>query len=200
MILSPYHRIPPDRWPAVTKRLIARHPLEPAELSEVVLSAWEAIFKSRIGGFAIGRHIKPKPQIMGFLLHELIPLAFSALYPGVWRPEAAAAEKDLVHIPDDIFSIEIKTSSNPSKIFGNRSYAQPDVTSKKVKAGYYLAINFGKFGSKERPKITLIRFGWLDASDWRGQQAASGQQASLPPLVERGKLLPIYSELKNSAP
>ncbi|MFN9402025.1 MAG: ScaI family restriction endonuclease, partial [Dolichospermum sp.] len=42
------------------------------------------------------------------------------------------------------FSIEIKTSSSPRNIFGNRSYAQKSTTgkTKKSKSGYYLVINF----------------------------------------------------------
>lgn len=179
MIASPYAGVSPEQWLDVTRTLVDEHPLKPAEIVEVTLGCWDAIFKSRIGGFVIGRHIKPKPQIMGFLLHELIPLAFAARYPTTWRPESVATEKDLVHVHNDLFSIEIKTSSNPTRIFGNRSYAQQDGVSKKEKTGYYLAVNCEKFGPAGRPKVTRIRFGWIDSADWRGQVAATGQQANL---------------------
>lgn len=75
----------------------------------------------------------------------------------------------------------MKTSSSKRSIYGNRSYAQKSTTNsrlKKNKSGYYLAINFEKFNrnspASERPKITLVRFGWLDQDDWQDQVAATG--------------------------
>lgn len=192
---SPYHGKAPDRWREVTQDLIKDHPLQMKELSEVVLSAWESIFASKMGtkGFHIGKEIFPKPQIMGFLLHELIPLELAARYPSEWRGEKSASDKDIVYIPDDSYSIEVKTSSNPNHIFGNRSYAQATTKGKKAKSGYYLAINFEKFTTSKRdPDILLIRFGWLDSDDWVGQKAATGQQSRLPPNVETGKLWELY--------
>ena len=130
---------------------------------------------------------------MGFFLHEFIPLELTSRYPKDWRGDISAAEKDIVFIPDDQFSIEVKTSSNPTRIFGNRSYAQKSITSKKGKSGYYIAVNFEKFLTpSKRPEIVLIRFGWLDSSDWIGQTASTGQQARLPSDVEKYKLLTIY--------
>jgi hypothetical protein len=130
---------------------------------------------------------------MGFLLHELISLELAARYPDEWRGEVNASDKDIVYIPDDSFSIEVKTSSNPNHIYGNRSYAQATTKRKKAKSGYYLAVNFEKFSSsKHDPKIRLIRFGWLDSDDWIGQKAATGRQSRLPPEVENNKLLELY--------
>ena len=192
---SPYANLPPDSWEAKTRELIQSHPLRSAELVEVVLSSWDSIFDSAIGtkGFAIGQHIFPKPQIMGFLLHELIPLEFQARHPEVWRIDKTGNDKDLVHIPDPSFSVEIKTSSHPTQIFGNRSYAQPATSSKKSKAGFYLAVNFEKFSrTRSNPLIRAIRFGWLDHSDWIAQKAATGQQARLEPIVYQTKLLLLY--------
>jgi hypothetical protein len=121
---------------------------------------------------------------MGHYLHELIPLEFQLRYPRKWRRESAKNEKDLVHIPDMRFSVEIKSSSNPTKIFGNRSYGQPSAegdVGRKGKSGYYLAINFTKFADEDvLPHIVRVRFGWLDHSDWVPQRAATGQQASCP--------------------
>lgn len=192
---SPYAGLPPEKWRAVTRRLLKKHPLEPKEIVDVVLSAWQSIFDSRMGtkGFRIGVDIFPKPQIMGFFLHELIPLELASRYPRTWRVDKTAAEKDIVHIPNESFSIEIKTSSNPSRIFGNRSYAQRGSSGKKAKDGYYLAVNFEKFSPKNnKPGIRRIRFGWLDSSDWIGQKAATGQQSRLPPEVENFKLLQLF--------
>ena len=104
-----------------------------------------------------------------------------------------ATIKTLFNIPNTDYSVEIKTSSDKAHIYGNRSYAQETSSAKKSKTGYYLAINFEKFSKQcARPKITLIRFGWLDHSDWIGQEAASGQQARLDAYVEQKKLVTLY--------
>ncbi|MFM6220227.1 MAG: ScaI family restriction endonuclease, partial [Dolichospermum sp.] len=142
----------------------------------------------------------PSPQIIGSLLHELIPLELSGKYPQLWRREKDTTEKDLVYIPNDNFSIEIKTSSSPRNIFGNRSYAQKSTTgkTKKSKSGYYLVINFEKIENKRQqidnlslvnPKIKLVRFGWIDQEDWQGQESETGQQASISPDVKKFKLI-----------
>lgn len=195
-MISPYLNKDPAKWGKITEMLISKHPLSVNEIRDVVLESWEEIFRSKIGkkAFRIGKDIFPKPQIMGFLLHELIPLEFSARYPNVWSKEKIAHDKDLVYIPNDTFSIEIKTSSNPNSIFGNRSYAQEVVNGKKDKSGYYLAVNFEKCADEgcPKPKILKIRFGWLDHTDWMGQTAASGQQARLSSAVEKFKLFEIY--------
>jgi hypothetical protein len=195
--VSPYKGLKIIQWRKKTLRLIEAHPIKVAEFVEVTLDVWEDVFRSGIGRkpFRIGVDIFPKPQIMGFLLHELIPLEFARRYPSDWRGEFGGRDKDLVYVPDAQYSVEIKTSSHPSKIFGNRSYAQESESTKKSKSGYYLAVNFGKCEKCEnpvQPKILRIRFGWLDASDWRGQKAASGQQANLAPEVEEAKLIEIF--------
>lgn len=190
---SPYAGLPVSDWENRTRQLIAEHPLDSNEIYGVTHQVWNSIFDSKIGSkpFRIGVDMFPRPQIMAFLLHELIALEFAYRYPNVWRRDETADEKDLVYIPDEQYSIEIKTSSSAKSIFGNRSYAQETVSrsAKKSKSGYYLAINFGKFNSVKRPEITMVRFGWLDHSDWIGQTAATGQQARLEPDVEHYKLL-----------
>jgi len=197
MCESPYSNLSAENWCQKTDELIEKHPLNTDEIVEVVLRCWNDIFDSKFGekGFRIGVNIFPKPQIMGFLLHELIPLELASRYPDKWRGETTSADKDVVYVPDAAYSIEIKTSSHPSQIFGNRSYAQKgNSKGKKSKSGYYLAVNFGKCikGKAERPKILRIRFGWLDHSDWTGQKAATGQQARLPPEVDKGKFAQLF--------
>jgi len=192
---SPYNGVRPNSWPQITRQLIEEHPLPASEIVDVVLGTWDSIFASTIGSkhFRIGVQIFPKPQIMGFFLHELIPLEFSARYPDVWRTEVSKEDKDIVYVPDERYSIELKTSSSAGRIFGNRSYAQPGTKGRKAKFGYYLAVNFQKFIDKNtHPVIKLIRFGWIDATDWIAQKAPSGQQSRLPPSVEKFKLLQLY--------
>jgi hypothetical protein len=196
----PYAGLAEPDWLSKTEELIAEHPLKKKEIVELVLQAWDDLFDSKLGpkNFQIGKHIFPKPQIMGFFLHELIPLELEYRYPEKWCGEKCATDKDLVYIPDVKYSIEIKTSSAKAHIFGNRSYAQEsDGKTKKNKSGYYLTVNFGKFENTKdknpkRPAINLIRFGWLDHTDWVGQEAATGQQAHLKPAADKNKLLVLY--------
>ena len=190
---SPYDGLSADKWETKTKQLIAQHPLQTPEIVEVVLHCWKIIFDSDLGGYKIGKHIFPKPQIMGFFLHELLGLEFAKRHPGVWRGDESSAEKDLVYLPDLPLSVEVKSSTHRSQIFGNRSYAQAPTAGKKVKDGYYIAINFEKFKDKTTvPRIMRIRFGWLDHTDWVGQAAATGQQAHLKPESDKAKLLLFY--------
>lgn len=198
-MFSPYKDLLPEQWEQRTLDLINQYPLNPDELFEIVIKVWEDIFRSGIGSkpFRIGEDLFPSPQIMGFFLHELIPLELAYRYPELWRRGDLAAEKDVIYRPDDSLSIEIKISSSRRNIYGNRSYAQIGNTARKSKSGYYLAINFDKFSSKvTKPEITLVRFGWLDHEDWIGQSAATGQQARLSSMVERAKLivLPLDKE------
>jgi hypothetical protein len=92
----------------------------------------------------------------------------------------------------------MKTSGQlGTKIFGNRSYGQKGeetLVSKPEKSGYYITINF--FGKS----LNLIRFGWIDASDWKPQKAQTGQAATLLPEVYKYKLLEIPGEYRLNAP
>lgn len=146
-MVSPYEGIARNKWRDVTDALIEDHPLNMQEVVEVVLKVWEDIFLSGIGSkpFKIGVDLFPRPQIMAYFLHELMPLELARRHPDVWRRELTASEKDIVYIPAPSYSIEIKTSSHASKVFGNRSYSQETATNKKEKSGYYLTINFESF-------------------------------------------------------
>ena len=196
MAESPFAGLDPVDWKKRTLKLVQQHPLSTTEVVEVVLQSWNDIFSSRFGksAYKIGRDIFPSPQIVAFLLHELIALELSTRYPDEWRRDSSNKEKDLVYIPNDTYSTEIKASSSTSSIYGNRSYAQENSASRKYKAGYYIAVNFQRVHEQNRnPQVTLIRMGWLDHSDWRGQKAPTGQQASLTPDAKRSKLLELYS-------
>lgn len=154
---SPYEGVPSTLWPRVTRKLVKAHPLSKSELVEVVLASWDSILATDLGakGFRIGRDIFPKPQIIGFFLHELIPLELSARYPKTWRGDKIASEKDIVYIPNDYYSIEIKTSSDPSHIFGNRSYAQTSTKGKKAKMATTWRLTSIKF-SKAEPRQAFV--------------------------------------------
>ena len=179
-------------WTSKTSELINKHPLDPKEIKRIVMNCWDCVLSTAVGDYKIGTDIFPKPQIMGFFLHELVCLEISKLDPETWGCEKKSSDKDIVNLKNNQYSIKVKTSSHKSKIFGNRSYVQNTAMSKKSKSGYYLAINFEKFKSdKIKPKIIKVRFGWLDHEDWTGQKSPSGQQSNLPPNVEKLKLLEI---------
>jgi hypothetical protein len=186
----------PQAWSAVTDRLLKSFPVSTKEIVEIVLTSWEDIFHSRIGSkaYQIGRDIWPEPQIMGFLLHELIPLNLAANNPKKWRRGSASNECDAVFAQNTDYSFEIKTSSSTSGIFGNRSYAYISETANKMRGSYFLAVNFGKFSAAERPEINLIRFGWLGVGDWIAQKSQSGQQARLTKEAKAYKLRIIYEQ------
>lgn len=198
---TPYDGIPVEGWAKLTSKLIKAHPLSADELVNTVLKAWTELHVTRIGSreLQIGKDIFPNPQILGFLLHELIPVELAALHPKQWRREKTKGEKDLVYELDPHFSVEIKTSSHPSQIFGNRSYAQHSTAGLlacKAKGGYFLTVNFqiAKQAGDEA-RVTRIRFGWLDPSDWIGQQSQTGQQSRLTAYADRYKLVQLYPAL-----
>jgi ScaI restriction endonuclease len=199
---SPYKGVPRKNWLVKTEELVDAHPPVREEIVDAVLVSWQSLFDSRIGrhGIQIGKDIFPSPQMMGAFLHELLPLELAARHPGVWRGDQIKAEKDLVYIPDPTLSVEVKTSSHKNQIFANRSYAQPggDVSpARKGKSGYYIAVNFEKFAadaSKKAtfPRIRLIRFGWLEHTDWIAQKAGTGQQARLNPKTYALKFVVLF--------
>lgn len=195
MSKSPYYGKIIEDWSAITDQLINNYPIKPNEIVETVLKSWSDIFNSKIGSFYIGRDIEPVPQIMSFLLHELVAHYLSLQFPGMYRAGTEKTEKDIHCIVDNSLSIEIKGSSHPNQIFANRSYAQPQSgDGQKDKNGYYIAINFEQFKNVKPnlPKILMIRFGYLEHSDWTAQNAATGQQARLSAEVYRHKLKQIY--------
>lgn len=190
---SPYFNEPTQHWKAITSQLISNFPISMEELRSIVDQSWTSLFDTLISGkFRIGTDIFPKPQIMGFFIHEIVALECNHRYPNLFRPEEDSRDKDVVCLKDELFSFEIKTSSNKDKIFGNRSYAQKSGNGKKAKDGYYLTVNFPKVTTPQSNRqLYVVRFGWLDHSDWIGQAAATGQQSRLPAEVYSGKLIAI---------
>lgn len=191
--MSPYDNLPEDRWREKTLELINSHPLK-NEIIDTVFQSWTDIFNSKIGSFSIGKEIFPSPQIMSFLLHELVARYLSLKYPDRYKVGELKNEKDVHDILNPSMGIEIKASSNASQIFANRSYAQPTSDSEiKDKNGYYLTINFEKISkANPYPKIKIIRFGYLEHKDWIAQLSETGQQARLSSEAYRSKLIEIY--------
>jgi hypothetical protein len=194
---SPYTGLHLSDWLERTNELLSAYPVSREEVVEIVLAEWDSIFVSRIGRqkLRIGQDLFPSAQIIGYLMHELVAHAFQAKYPDVWRRDAAGDEKDLVNVVDNYFSTEIKASSHPNRLFGNRSYAQPGTVSRKLKTGFFLTVNFERWrdiAPSRLPRVRIIRLGWLDHTDWIGQRAASGQQARINRDAYGRKLIEIY--------
>ncbi|UQQ35582.1 ScaI family restriction endonuclease [Paenibacillus polymyxa] len=195
---SPYDNIPLSEWRNKTVDLVKMHPLSSEDIVSSVLESWSGILSTQIAGeLQIGVDVFPSPQILGNYLHELVPVKLSKKYPQQWRREKERHDKDLVFIPNDLFSVEIKTSSNPKNVFGNRSYGQENSVhnSGKSKSGYYITVNFEKFEEgMSPPKVKIIRFGWIDHSDWKAQKSETGQAAPLSKEAREHKLLVLYDQ------
>jgi len=192
---DPYGNLPLEKWDEKTRTLVKRHPLDAAEIVEVVLDSWNRILTTKIAGeLQIGKDVKPSPQMMGNFLETVMVIEFGKRHPSQWRAQKAKHEKDLVCQTDELFSTEIKTSSNASQVFGNRSYAQPAAVGSKDRDGYFITVNFEGFNDSIDPSIRLIKIGWLQHSDWIPQASPTGQQAYIALNARRHKLLKIYEK------
>lgn len=195
---SPYNGRPQSEWAKITRQLVDDYPLSVNDIVDAVLNAWDGILRSKIAEeLQIGVDILPSPQLMGYYLHELIPIMLERKFPGKWSKGIEKDDKDLVYLPNRYYSTEIKASSKANNIYGNASYGQEDSSnaSSKSKDGYYFGVNFEKFDqapSGQKPRIRKIRIGWLDHSDWHSQSAPSGQSATISAAVRDNKLLLIY--------
>ena len=190
---DPYDGVAPAAWPDITQQLVAEYPLALDELTAVVLDSWKRILETKIGGeLRFGYEYKPSPQMVGNFLHSMIPVVLEREYPSEWRKDDSRDEKDLLYLPNSRFDTEIKTSSQRG-IFANRSYAQPSAPGSKNKSGYYLAINFQKFGADQPASITMIRLGWLSHEDWIPQASPTGQQAYLSPITYQTKFVTAFT-------
>lgn len=197
---SPYEGLSSDRWKAVTESLIADHPLSQAEILDAVQVAWTNLWQSRIGNEKDGctlAEVGPPATVVGAFFERLLARELASRYPGRWLP-GAGSQKDLHFVPDERFSIELKTSGQAGfNIYGNRSYAQElqeGSVRKKDKSGYYITVNF------HGQALTLVRFGWIDAGDWKSQRASTGQMAGLDKDVYQGKLAELGGVYQLNAP
>ena len=174
---------------------VIAHPLGCDNIVEAVLLAWDKIINTSVSEYHVGTDFVPSPQLLGELLHAIIPLEIIKKFPDQWKAGTGKTEKDLVFISDDNFSIEIKTSSSEKSIYANRSYAK-SLDGEKVKDSYFLSVNFDKITSdvSGSPSVRLIRFGYLEQSDWIAQEKESGQQSRLSPQTYKDKLIIIYRE------
>lgn len=185
----------------VTRRLVGEHPLSLEQIKAACLSAWQLVWRTTIGepplAIRLAELVVPA-SVVGYFFEVLLAEHLADQFPGVWRRNNSKDEMDVVYLADPGKSFEVKTSGQLAfKIFGNRSYGQKPEDGdepKKEKSGYYATVNFvGQV-------ITLIRFGWIDAVDWKPQASARGQAATLPDGVYNYKLLPIAGTYRRGGP
>lgn len=198
---SPYAGTSTDKWLEITRSLIDKHPLDIKEIIELVHIAWDGVWSTEIGkGKArLKLHeVEPPATVVGYFFEKLLGKELATRYPKQWIGGTTGDQKDLHCLTDPNLSIEVKSSGQRGlKIFGNRSYGQEVENAdraKKDKSGYYITVNF--FGDR----LNLIRFGWIDGSDWVAQKSPTGQMAGLGPDVYAYKLIPIAGDYTLDAP
>jgi ScaI restriction endonuclease len=197
---SPYAGVPVANWPEVTRELVAQHPLSLELIHDAAMLSWDRLWNTWVGEAKIGfplADIDPPATVIGYMFEKLFAKELAERLPGAWRG-GEGSEKDLHCLENDAMSVEMKASGQLGyKIFGNRSYGQVLANAgaaKKDKSGYYITVNF--FGQR----LTLLRFGWIDATDWQAQASATGQMAGLSAEVYDHKLVPIVGPYMLNGP
>lgn len=197
---SPYDGKSVDEWLEVTNSLIQAHPLKPDLILDAAIQSWNRLWSTRVGDESVGfpfADIEPPAIVVGYFFEKLFSKELATRLPGQWRG-GKGSEKDLHCITDESMSVEMKSSGQLGyKIFGNRSYGQKvenEDAAKKDKSGYYITINF------HGQQLTLLRFGWIDASDWQAQKSATGQMAGLGDEVYQFKLIRIAGKHELDGP
>lgn len=192
---NPYDSHKESEWKDITQRLIDKHPLKEC-IVEYCLKSWSSILNGKINSYLnlMIKEMSMSPQVMGALLHDIIPVYIERNSAVKGFRKGTGVEKDVVCEFDDAFSFEIKTSSSKNSIFGNRSYAKS--VNGKDKNGYFLTINFENLdrAKTSNPGIRLIQFGWLSHSDWIGQTSQTGQQAHLSKSAKENKFIVLYAK------
>lgn len=200
-MISPYSDLPQDEWFNKTRELISEHPLKEDVIKQIILESWKILWDTKIGNSNLEISIKNidlPAQVVGYFLEKIFAKILETRYPDEWQGGKNKEDKDIIYLPNDRFSLEIKTSGQKGlKIFGNRSYSQKTTNEnleKKSKSGYYITVNF------YNQIINLIRLGWIDFDDWKAQKSQTGQAASLYDYVYQYKLVEIPGEYRLNAP
>lgn len=199
-IENKYKGSPNSQWRLDTEALLSEHELfnQKETLLNYIFRAWKIVWDTKIGNEEINIPLietDPRAQIIGEFFETIFAILLAET--GQWQ-RGSQKEKDILSTvqANKHFDFEIKTSGQSGgKIFGNRSYAQPDQQgeidsdSRKGKNGYYLCINFFQ------NHIYKIRVGWIDSKDWEPQKSPTGQMAGLKSYVYDYKLIELYHPL-----
>lgn len=199
--MSLYNSLPIEQWREKTDELVEQYPLSLDEIRFAATRAWDLLWQTTIGkGEAAIRltELDVPATIVGYFFEKLLAKELESQHSGEWRGSQSKNEMDLVYLPNDRHSTEIKSSGQPgTKVYGNRSYGKAprsaDLETKPEKSGYYITMNF--YGMR----LTLLRLGWIDFEDWSPQAAESGQAASLNENVYKYKLVEIPGDYRRQA-
>lgn len=194
-MISPYKNKNKDEWKAITEQLVEDYPLKTEDILEIALTAWDNLWSTKVANIIKLSEVELPATVIGYFFQKLYTHELSNRYPEKWRGEKEKSDKDIVYIEDIKYSTEMKSSGQLGyKVFGNRSYCQGSNTPSKAKSGYYITVNFYK------TTLTLISIGWIDKEDWNCQNAESGQAATLPLEVYKGKLIKIIGKYQLNSP
>lgn len=181
------------------RRRVGSHPLGEEELLSVVFGAWDELVGAITPtGVNLVSELGIAPRAIGDLLEKLIARGLAELQLGEWHGGEGWHQKDVVCVANDRYSFEIKTSTRPSGLDGNKCYAPAagararTPTSRKSMCGYYLVVNYEDPRKTADPRVRLIRFGWLDREDWVAQGSALGQRSRVPRCDAERQLVTLY--------
>jgi hypothetical protein len=155
---SPYLNVPMAQWAIVTAHLVNQHPLTLNEIEQVAVHSWGILWNTRVGDVHHGYRLAdadptPPAQVIGYFFEMIFAQQLKIMSNNNWS-WGRGSQKDLVYVPDDSYSLEMKSSGQlGTKVYGNRSYGQVGQgATKKDKSGYYITINF------HQQTLMLIRF------------------------------------------
>ncbi len=154
------------------------HPLPDHVLVDCIHKAWKMLWSSRIGPVALS-DIRLDAQVVGKFFQEVLVRELQTINPG-WHSARCRDDKDFVFCSNPEMSFELKMCGQLGcrEVFGNRCSASEYASARgKDRSGWLLTINY------HGQTINIIRFGWVPASEWRGQRAATGNSSRLAPNV-----------------
>lgn len=170
-------------------------PLNSPQMATLVKRAWHDLGCTTFGSKKLSwdqLHRFPG-QAVGCLFEQFLAMQMASLDLAKtsghkWRPGYSKTEKDIFCTTNPLFSVEVKTSSSSSGIYGNRSSTRKrDSKRVKVRSGYYVVVNW----DKDTLKMRKARFGYIDDSMWVGQASDTGQQAYVPANVAKKCLVDL---------
>lgn len=106
---------------------IERYPLNPSQnniILQYALDSWAHVWNTTIGNTPLRLSVlNPSATVIGYFFEKVFAYNLAQAFPLEWRGGINKEDKDIVCIPHNNFSIEIKTSGQlGTKIYGNRSY------------------------------------------------------------------------------
>ena len=196
--ISPYRFHRKTQWLEITKTLIQGFPIPTDALIDMSHYAFEDVFRTRVGSSnvplaSVDLSGGTRGGIIGGFFEYLFinKLIEDTTGPPQWRFGSQNNEPDMVYIPDPFYSLELKTSSQRNSIWGSSSKVHKTARLTKDGSGFYLVVNY-EF--KAKPELTLLRFGWLDDTDWQGSKSAASASSKVIREHANLKLLTIYEK------